>query len=249
MSLWAAEVIERAIEVFVKGFSSTKSLTHPYEYALVDGVWVMRDTPRRRAADYRKEEWITYGGEPAMVDSVARQNTRGRFFLGAMCAPGESTTDLRDAYKSLGYRLIATEPFFIHHLKRIPQTEWAVNLERVKTVDLAVRLGKATRSRPIALENLSENAPFRQYVALDGEELVGWVRSIVAGESTWCSNMYVRPSHRRRGIGKALLERMLRDDRKHGAKASVLLASHAGALLYPKVGYEQIGTLLMFAPR
>ena len=49
------------------------------------------------------------------------------------------------------------------------------------------------------------------------------------------------------GIGRALLLKMLRDDRKLGAKCSVLTASHAGALLYPHAGYERIGTLLMFA--
>jgi predicted acetyltransferase len=59
----------------------------------------------------------------------------------------------------------------------------------------------------------------------------------------------VDPSHRRRGIGQALLGRMLRDDRSRGSKASVLTASHTGALLYPRVGYERIGTLFMFAPR
>jgi predicted N-acetyltransferase YhbS len=60
--------------------------------------------------------------------------------------------------------------------------------------------------------------------------------------------MYVNESHRRRGIGQALLARMLRDDRARGSKGSVLLASHAGALLYPRVDYERIGKLLMFAP-
>jgi hypothetical protein len=42
---------------------------------------------------------------------------------------------------------------------------------------------------------------------------------------------------------------MLRDDRAAGASAGVLLASHTGAKLYPSVGYEQIGTLLLFTPR
>jgi hypothetical protein len=45
-----------------------------------------------------------------------------------------------------------------------------------------------------------------------------------------------------------MLARMLRDDRSHGVKSSVLLSSHTGALLYPSVGYEQLGTLLIFAP-
>jgi predicted acetyltransferase len=61
--------------------------------------------------------------------------------------------------------------------------------------------------------------------------------------------MYVSTSHRRRGIGQALLARMLRDDRARGSKCSVLTASHTGALLYPHVGYERIGTLFMFAPK
>jgi len=241
--------IEEAIEVFVRGFSLTKSRTHPYECVRVDGVWVMRDTERRRAADYRKEEWITYGGTPSVIDSRARQGTRGRFFVGAVCELGQSMEELRDEYKALGYRLIGTEPLFVHPLRRIPKAQAPVRLEQIKTKDLAERFGKATRTRPIAAEDLEGQAPFRQYVALDGDEIVGWVRSVVTGTSTWCSNMYVRPSHRRQGIGKALLGRMLRDDRAHGAKRSVLLSSHAGALLYPKVGYEQIGTLLMLAPR
>jgi len=61
--------------------------------------------------------------------------------------------------------------------------------------------------------------------------------------------MHVEPSHRRRGIGRAMLCHMLRDDRARGAKCSVLTASHTGALLYPLVGYGRIGTLFMFVPK
>lgn len=60
--------------------------------------------------------------------------------------------------------------------------------------------------------------------------------------------MFVKAEYRRRGIARALLTRMLRDDRAAGTAASVLLASHAGSALYPTVGYETIGALLMFAP-
>jgi predicted acetyltransferase len=86
-------------------------------------------------------------------------------------------------------------------------------------------------------------------VALEGEDIVGRVRSVNAVGATWCADMYVSPSHRRRGIGRALLSKMLQDDRARGSNCSVLTASHAGALLYPRVGYERIGTLFMFAPR
>ena len=65
--------------------------------------------------------------------------------------------------------------------------------------------------------------------------------------------MYVAPEYRRRGIARVLLRSMLAsmlaDDRASGAQANVLLASHAGAKLYPVVGYRQIGTLFAFMPK
>jgi GNAT superfamily N-acetyltransferase len=210
---------------------------------------VMRDGPRKNPKNYRKEEWVAYGVAPREVDTAAWRQTRGRFFVCAVRGIDESDEKLRASYKELGYCLLATEPLFVHRLKKIPRAAAAVTIEQVRTPEMAARFGKATRSRPVAPNCLTKDAPFRQYVALDGEELVGWVRSVHAGDSTWCSNMVVRPSHRRRGIGSALLARMLRDDRARGFKQSVLLSSHTGALVYPRVGYEQIGLLLIFAPK
>jgi ribosomal protein S18 acetylase RimI-like enzyme len=242
--------LSHAIDAFVRGYCSGRSRTHPYEWAEIDGVWVMRDAPRRNPRDYRKEEWIACGVEPAAADRTARGHTRGRYFVCAVHGADESDQPLRAAYKQLGYRLLVAEPFFLHRLKRIPRTPAPVVIKQVRTTTLAEQFAKATRTRPIPPEHLSPDAPFRQYVALDEGKIVGWVRSVAAGDAArWCSDMYVRPSHRRRGIGSALLGKMLRDDRKHGARRSVLLSSRTGALVYPRVGYEQIGGLLIFAPR
>lgn len=239
-----------AIDAFLRGYCSSRSRTHPYERAQIDSVWVMRDAPRRNPRDYRKEEWIACGVDPADVDRTARRHTRGRYFICAVHAVDESDQPLRAAYKQLGYRLLVTEPFFVHSLKRIPRTPAPVAIKQVRARLLAEQFGKATRTRPIPAEHLGPQAPFRQYVALGEGKIVGWVRSVAAGDAArWCSDMYVRPSHRRRGIGSALLGKMLRDDRKHGARRSVLLSSHTGALVYPRVGYKQVGGLLIFAPR
>ena len=241
--------IEFAIEVFVRGHSAGKSRTFPYEASRVGPLWVMRDAPRRNPRDYRKEEWIAHDVDAKQADAIARKHTRGRFFVCAMIGEGEPDQPTRAAYKALGYRLLATEGFFVQRLKRVPKPPSPVSIERVRTPELAARLGKTTRTRPIASDLLGQDAPFRQYVALDGKEIVGRVRSVDAVGATWCADMYVSPSHRRRGIGQALLCRMLRDDRTRASKSSVLTASHTGALLYPRVGYERIGTLFMFAPR
>lgn len=241
--------MEFAIEVFVRGHSSGKSRTFPYEASRVGPLWVMRDAPRKNPRDYRKEEWIAHRIDAAEVDAVARRHTRGRFFVCAMLGEGEPDTPTRSAYKDLGYRLLATEGFFVQRLARIPRPASSVSIEQVRSSEVAARLGNVTRTRPIPDSLLGDDAPFRQYVALDGENIVGRVRSVDAVGATWCADMYVNPSHRRRGIGQALLGRMLRDDRARGSKCSVLTASHTGALLYPRLGYERIGTLLMFVPK
>lgn len=245
----ANRAFEFAIEVFARGHSAGRSRTFPYEVSRVGPLWVMRDAPRKNPRDYRKEEWIAHYVDPREVDAIARQHARGRFFVCAMIAEGEPDEPVRAAYKALGYRLLATEGFFVQPMKRIPRPPSPVSIERFLTPDVAAELGKITRTRPISSHLLADDAPFRQYVARDGEDIVGRVRSVDAVGATWCADMYVQPSHRRRGIGRALLSKMLRDDRAHGSKCSVLTASHTGALLYPHVGYERIGTLFMFAPR
>jgi GNAT superfamily N-acetyltransferase len=239
--------IEFAIEVFVRGHAAGRSRTFPYEVSRVAPLWAMRDALRKNPRDYRKEEWVAYDVEPKKADAIVRQHARGRFFLCVMLAEGEPDALTRAAYKALGYRLLATEGFFVQRLKRIPRPQSPVSIEHVRTSHLAAQLGKITRTRPIADNLLGDDAPFRQYVALDGEDIVGRVRSVDAVGATWCADMYVDPSQRRRGIGQALLSKMLRDDRARGSKCSVLTASQTGALLYPRVGYERIGTLFMFA--
>jgi GNAT superfamily N-acetyltransferase len=238
-----------AIEVFVRGHAAGRSRTFPYLVDRIGPLWVMRDAPRKNPRDYRKEEWIADDTDPGEADRIARQHARGRFYVCHMIADGAPDAPVRAAYKTLGYRLLGTEGFFLQRLTRIPKPPSRVTVERLRTPELAARLGKFTRTRPIASDLLGDDAPFRQYVALDGADIVGRVRSVDAAGATWCADMYVEPAHRRRGIGRALLARMLRDDRARGSKCSVLTASHAGALLYPHLGYERIGTLLMFAPR
>ncbi|MGA2231590.1 MAG: GNAT family N-acetyltransferase [Tepidisphaeraceae bacterium] len=246
-----------AIEVFVRGFAFVRSGTHPYEPHRVGKLWVVRDGPRKRAEDYRREEWIAHGIEAAEVDAIARKQTRGRFCICAVRTLDEPDGPIRAGYKAAGYRLGATEAFMVHRLAKIPKVPQPLPVERVMTQNLADRLIKAAGRRHIQSSDLVPDAPQRQYVALDGATPIGWAASITVKPSpadgtwtaTWVQSMYVRPAFRRRGIGKSILAKMLRDDRAHGSAASYLLASHAGAMLYPNVGYEAIGELLVYTPR
>ncbi len=239
--------IERALEAFARGFSYTRSFTHPFLAERVGPLWALRDGPRKRG-DYRCEEWVAFNVPPEETDRIVREQTRGRFAICAILPEGEPDQSLREGYKALGYRLGVTEPLMIHALKEIPDFPAPATIARVETQELADRLNRAARSRQVLPRHLGRDDELRQYVAEIDGELVGWVRSIAAGSASWCSNMYVKPEFRRRGIARAMLCRMLRDDRASGARSAVLLASHTGARLYPVVGYRQIGTLYLYTP-
>lgn len=251
--------LDRAIEVFVRGFAVTKSFTHPYVPERVGPAWVMRDGPRRDPRKYRREEWTATAVDPADLHRLATGHSRSRFALCPVRAMVDDQQELRRAYKALGYRFGGVEAMMVHRLRGIPRPRppGEIAVVQVTTPELADRLHAATRRRQLLPEHLGPGSPLRQYAALDGDAVVGWVQSITvrretpeggSEDLTWCSNMYVLPEHRRRGIARALMSRMLADDRRHGAVAAVLLASTVGAHLYPVVGYDQIGELLIFTP-
>jgi GNAT superfamily N-acetyltransferase len=241
--------IQLAMEIFARGFAYTRGFTFPYPAERVGDSWFLRDADRPGGKGYRREEWIVHRRAAAEVDASARARTRGRFCVSVVRTADEPEEPIRADYKSAGYRLGTTETFMLHRLKKVPKLPEPFPVQRVLTQELADRLAKAVGRRQALAEHLSPDSPLRSYVVLDGQTPIGWVRSIVVGDSTWVSNMFVNPKHRRRGIGKAMLAKMLRDDRKADANQSFLLASHAGAMLYPVVGYETIGHLLLFTPQ
>lgn len=240
-------LLDSALEVFARGICVPRSFTHPYLAEWVDGLWVTRDAPRRRG-QYRREEWFAHGVTPEQTVRIVKRHTRGQYAICAICACGESDEPIRTEYRALDYRLGFTEPVMVHHLRRIPRIAPPTEIVRVLDAGLATKVNTAARRRQILPEHLTPDAPLRMYVALADGDPVGWVSSAEVDGATWCANLYVKPDFRRRGIGRSLMCRMLRDDRHYGSQLAVLAASHTGALLYPLVGYEQIGTLYSYTP-
>lgn len=234
--------------MFCGGYTFTKSWTHPYLFQRVGPLWRMYDAPRKKPP-YRREEWIVYQTPPATANRIIRNGFENGFAVCVFPSGEGSKDELKESWKGLGYRFHGTEQLFAHELEQIPSTKCDYRTERVTTQAVADELTAVHRHRQILPEHLAADPlNFRVWVAYDGEEIVGWVRSGFADGSTWCSNMFVLPNYRRRGIGKALMAEMLQSDKALGSKAAVLLASRAGSMLYPLVGYELIGELLIFTP-
>jgi GNAT superfamily N-acetyltransferase len=240
---------ERGLQAFLRGFSATRSLTHPYPARQVSpSLWVLSDAPRARGAA-RKSEVIVYGAGPEETVETIRREAIGRHMLCILLASPESADATRDLYKRRGYRFAGGEALFVLPIdRRIPCDAYPVRRVMQKAEADAIR--KAARARQLLPEHLNEvDAPIRLYGAFENETPIGWVSSVATDSDTsWVASLFVHPDYRRRGIGKSLMSALLNEDARYGVAYSALLASQTGALLYPHLGYEQHGVLLLFFP-
>lgn len=238
--------LEADVEVFVRGHTFGRNLICPREASRQGNLWLIRDVKRSKPRYLHLEEWVALDAPATDVDRQVRAEAAGPFVLTVAAATAAAMAAAHEAYRALGYRLLRREGFFRHSLASIPSGGSAFRVERLLDRDLALKLARVMRIRPLPDEILDPQARIRTYVALEGDEIIGWVRSIAASGAFWCDNLFVGHNHRRRGVATALMARVLADDRALGGRASVLAASKAGAGLYPGLGYERTGTLLVF---
>lgn len=234
--------LDDATDVFCRSFAFTRSIAHPFEFVRIGGLRVLRDaTPKYEP---RGQEIVICGLEPGEALRQIADYDPPRHFV-CVITDGDLAAG-KAAYKAAGYRFLGSEEFFVRDLG-LPIDDPPVQVKRVTTVQEADRIARSARTRQIPIPEL-EGSRIRLYAAWDGGAPIGWVRSIhLTPESTWASNLMVLPGFRRKGIGSALMLKMLQDDTVAGARQNVLLASHVGSKLYPSLGYEKIGCLLAFA--
>lgn len=241
--------IDEALEVFVRAFGFLRSFTHPYVLGRAGRLWHLQDGPRRRG-NYRRAEFVGHDLSPEECLKSIRRTSVKDFVLCIAHGPNVDAKELVSRFKGGGFRYFGNESLMVKDLEIGPQAELDPTIIRIETQEQAQAVARAARSRqilPVHLE--TENPPIRLYGAFHKGIPVGWVRSVqLAPQTSWVSNLYVDVSHRRKGVGRALMTTMLSDDACHGVSKSVLLASSSGAKLYPHLGYAEIGALRIFLP-
>ncbi len=243
--------IDAAIETFAGGWCYTRSFTHPYVATrLTPQVLQLHDGPRSNPnADVRRDEFVCFGCSPTEALEISASVAKGNFAICFVLPAGVDDTEVRKEFKALGCRLGATEAFMDNTLTPIEATEPIIPIVRIADQAHADAIGKAWRRKQILSRDIgNENAVHRVYTIHDGEKFIGSCGSIRVGDASWISSLYVDAAYRRKGLGTALMTRVMSDDREQGINKSVLLASHTGALLYPKLGFAQIGTLYIYNP-
>jgi GNAT superfamily N-acetyltransferase len=94
-----------------------------------------------------------------------------------------------------------------------------------------------------------DHPAFSGYLAMDAGRPVGtglgmWTDGVIG-----VFNVAVVPSHRRRGLGRAITERILADAFAGGADAAYLHTSAMGRPLYESMGFRQVETRTLFTAR
>jgi len=232
---------DEAIEIFVNAYCLAKSRTHPYVSSRHGDLWVMRDGPGKKR-DPRKIEVVTHGIAPAEVVRQVQDLALGWHFVSYLHENQEDLTKIRSQFRAIGYRAIATEWLFVHDLNDILPATSEPPAKLIDSPELLATI-KQRASHPAKLR-----AGIRLYGVWDEEGDKGWVQSVPFGKSAWTANLYVHEQFRRHGYASSLMCLLLQDDKRLGFEANVLLASTAGAKLYPKLGFKELGTLQIFCP-
>ncbi|MDX1663673.1 MAG: GNAT family N-acetyltransferase [Candidatus Promineifilaceae bacterium] len=121
---------------------------------------------------------------------------------------------------------------------------------------------RATRPGEALLLNLMDGADgvmvddlrdpdMRFYYVLHREEIVGQARAgWLDGGVQWVSGVYTAPSHRRRGVARALMTRLLTDGTLaaggESAARSMLLATEVARSLYEALGYQMLARVEIY---
>lgn len=81
-------------------------------------------------------------------------------------------------------------------------------------------------------------------VALDGDEVVGYIGSQSSCDETDIMNIAVHPDCRRRGIAESLIDNLIKELKNRGSHALMLevrVSNDPAIALYEKLGFQQVG--------
>ncbi|NTU79101.1 MAG: GNAT family N-acetyltransferase [Chloroflexales bacterium] len=190
-------------------------------------------------------EFFAYGSNPAAaLAAVAASRPPQRHYLTVL----EDRPGLRETIERGGFRLDDTEALMALDLAAapLPLPEWEVSVLRSVEAAEWHNANDPQGIRWALPANLADPRMAHYAIVRDGRLLArGRNFHLDAGHS-YVSRVYTAEAHRGRGLARALMTRLLADDRARGARWSVLTASRMGEPLYARLGYRALGTILIF---
>lgn len=159
--------------------------------------------------------------------------------------------DLAAGYAAGGYDLTHVELLMARDLRDLPPPAPDIAVRLVSEPDEAAWLNANDPEDIgwIVRENLADQRVRHYAVLIDGQVACRGRNFRVSPDHGFASRVFTSAAYRRRGLARALMLRLLEDERERGASWSVLTASQAGGPLYAGLRYRALGTLQIFEPR
>ena len=180
--------IEAALDVFLAGFSATRSFTKPYDVTqLTSSLWKLADR-NSNSKTARSAEYIALDCDSDEIESSIRCDSTPKHMLCVLLRRSEGLESDVLKIKTLGYRYLGHEPFYILNTSAtIPRFDYPI--QRVVEAEMAEILLKASRQRLILQSHLVVgDAHCRLYAAFERDVPIGWVRCIrTQGNRAWVS--------------------------------------------------------------
>jgi GNAT superfamily N-acetyltransferase len=242
--------LQEAFEVFARSFAFVRSQVYPSEFVKLGSVFAVRDPlPRKHAP--RGTQFFSVDKPAELVIATIKSHARGSYSLWDAVSEEKALGPAKMSYKRAGFRALRTERIMAARIegREVQPYECPCKVKRVSTLLEIERIKSVSGSRPLRPEHLeSDDSPIRCYYASNFDGPIGWATSVRTGVNAYVSGMYVRENFRRQGIGRAILDYLMRDDGRLGVEWSVLVANNMGAKLYPHLGYETLGFMQGFTP-
>lgn len=190
-------------------------------------------------------EFFAHGCDPAeALAAVAASRPPARHYLTVL----EDRPGLREPLERGGLRLDDTETLMALDLAAAELPAAGEEAARISGAEAAAwhNANDPQGLRWVLPDNLADPRMVHYGLARGGQLLARGRNLHLDGEHSYVSRVYTAASHRGQGLGRALMARLLADDRARGARWSVLTASGMGERLYARLGYRALGTILIF---
>ena len=194
----------------------------------------------------RDHELFVWQMAPERVRSVAHRLTRGApHWLGVLQADG---AELETGYAAANY--IPSVYEMIMHRPPAPITMTPLPegflLQQVITSAQADWYNRLQKRQAIYPAELTDNR-LRYYLVYQGMLPVARGRlALLDGGIFTLDGIHTLHTHRRRGVGRAMVTRMIHDAAAAGHPTGILSSSDMGHPLYRQLGYEDILPLTIF---
>lgn len=236
-----------AWELFIAGFTDTayaRRVARRFRAGPLEAVRFASDEDK--PGEPFDEYFVQRCGPEEAVAAVTAAAPLAEHYLTVLAdQPG-----LEPAYARGGYRLSHSETLMACDLAAATVSELDEPVLLVQAADDAAALNAADPQGIawIVPDNLHDPRMAHYAILRDGRPIARGRNLRLDAAHSYVSRVYTAETHRGQGLARALMARILADDCARGARWSVLTASGMGERLYRRLGYQALGTILIFEP-